>query len=388
MSRYSLTCGTVETPLKVAIYGHEGIGKTTLAAKFPNTLFIDIENGSKQLPVARMPRPTSLTMLMDEIFEIKRNAKDYGCSTLVIDTMDAAEQLCIASVLAEKGISGMEELDYGKAYTFVNEKFGRMLDALSEVVESGTNVVLLGHTTLSKFERPDETSAYDRWSLKLIDSKKASNAALVKAWADMVFFADYKITVIKDAKTKKAKGTGGERVLRTEHSATWDAKNRFGLPETMPLNDATAETIAGLMTDRVAQWAKQAPVSAPEPSRAPAPAPAPATPPKPTASVSEARSRADETVDRLAAQVEQLKMDAPAGKPPARPDYPERMGALADLMERDGVTDAELRKAVAETGNFPENTPATQYEQGFVDYLVAGWAKILDRVKVNRTVPF
>ena len=38
------------------------------------------------------------------------------CSTLVIDTADWAEQLCIASICADKKLSGIEDMGYGKGY--------------------------------------------------------------------------------------------------------------------------------------------------------------------------------------------------------------------------------------------------------------------------------
>lgn len=64
--RYPLTCGRQDVALKALIYGHEGIGKSTMAAMLPDPVFIDVENGTAQLPVARMPRPTSWAMLLDE----------------------------------------------------------------------------------------------------------------------------------------------------------------------------------------------------------------------------------------------------------------------------------------------------------------------------------
>ena len=36
-----ISSGKVIRPQKVVIYGSEGIGKSTLAAQFPNPLFID-----------------------------------------------------------------------------------------------------------------------------------------------------------------------------------------------------------------------------------------------------------------------------------------------------------------------------------------------------------
>ena len=45
---------------------------------------------------------------------------------------------------------------------------------------------------MRKFEQPDEMGAYDRWELKL--AKKVG--PLVKEWADMILFANYKTTVV------------------------------------------------------------------------------------------------------------------------------------------------------------------------------------------------
>jgi len=47
--------GKIEGPQKVCIYGPEGIGKSTLAAQFPNPVFIDTEEAQStwMLPDSR-----------------------------------------------------------------------------------------------------------------------------------------------------------------------------------------------------------------------------------------------------------------------------------------------------------------------------------------------
>ena len=42
---FQITEGCIATGQKVVLYGPEGIGKTLLAAKFPNPVFIDTETG-------------------------------------------------------------------------------------------------------------------------------------------------------------------------------------------------------------------------------------------------------------------------------------------------------------------------------------------------------
>jgi hypothetical protein len=60
-------------------------------------------------------------------------------------------------------------------------------------------------------------------------------APVIKEWCDALFFVNYKIYVVTtENNTKKAQG--GKRVLYTTHNPTYDAKNRFGLPEELELN--------------------------------------------------------------------------------------------------------------------------------------------------------
>ncbi len=60
-------------------------------------------------------------------------------------------------------------------------------------------------------------------------------ASLVKEWADMLLFANYKTIVInvdnQGTSKGKNKAQGGQRIMYTTHHPAWDAKNRFNLPE-------------------------------------------------------------------------------------------------------------------------------------------------------------
>ena len=364
MARYELTCGIQRKAAKAVFYGPEGIGKSTLAAQMPSPVFIDVEGGTNQLPVARLPRPTSWAMLLDEVRAVRRG--EVGCQTLVVDTADAAESLCKAQVLATNKWPSIETPGYGKGFNSVVEEFAKLLDLLSEVAERGTNVVLLGHSIVANVTRPDE-SAYTTFNLNLIDRKNASASALVKQWADMVLFLDYEVFVTVD-KTGKGQADGGRRVVRCTHSPTWEAKNRYGLPDRLPLDDATAARIASLM----AGGESLDPANVPE-----------ATHERASSPVSHA------TVPEGAKESPGQQESAQAPTAYARPGYPSRLSRLMDLMERDQVTDAELRRVVAARGTYPEDCPVERYEQDFCDFMVAKWPGLLAKIKTNRIpVPF
>ncbi len=205
MNQLKIHTGRTGGALKVVVYGPEGIGKSTLASRFPRPVFIDTEGSTRHMDVSRTEKPSSWTMLMEQVKCIR---SDPGvCATLVIDTADWAEQLCIASICAGRKLSGIEDMGYGKGYVYLAEEFGRLLNLLEEIVGSGVHVVLTAHAAMRKFEQPDEMGAYDRWELKL----QKKTAALVKEWSDLLLFANYKtVSVAADNTGKKFKAQGGE----------------------------------------------------------------------------------------------------------------------------------------------------------------------------------
>lgn len=223
-----ITKGKVETAKKVVQYGPEGIGKSTLASCYPDPVFIDTEGSTKELDVARYPSPVVFNDIITYVNDFIENMPG---KTLVIDTADWAEMLAIAAVCADQGVKGIESIGYGKGYVYLAEKFGELLKRCDILIEQGVNVVFTAHAQMRKFEQPDEMGAYDRWEMKL--SKKV--APLLKEWADIVLFCNYKTDIITDNKTQSKKATGGKRVMYASHHPCWDAKNRYGLPDVMPM---------------------------------------------------------------------------------------------------------------------------------------------------------
>lgn len=365
MSKYAVTAGVQSAPVKTVLYGPEGIGKSTFASHFPDPVFIDTEGGTKRLNVARLPQPTSWAMLLDEVAEVRKGS--VPCSTLVIDTADWAERLCIQAVCARAKVNGIEDFGYGKGYTYVKEEFSKLLDALEEVLNAGHNVVVLAHAAITKFEQPDAVGNYDRWGMKT--SKQV--APLLREWCDMLLFANYKTVVEKagSGPNAKNKASGGKRVLYTTHHSCWDAKNRFDLPEEVPFDYAS---IAHCLPGGSAPAATQTPVQH-------APVPAPQPKPQPDADI----------LPTPQAQPEPPREEVP--KALLTPDLvalgvPEK---LAPLMSANNVTPEELQHVVGERGYFPEDMPIKDYPMDFVEgCLIAAWPQVLQMVLDSRDLPF
>lgn len=347
------TRGIQHRAQRVVIFGPEGIGKSTLASKFPNPLFIDIEGSTSHLDVVRSDRPLTWAHLKQLVAEFKIDPE--GHKTLVIDTIDSSEIKCNADVCAAAGLESIEDFGYGKGFTKAAESYAKFLDSLFELNEMGFHVVLLAHAHLRKFEQPDEMGAYDRWELKL--SKKC--APLVKEWADMVLFANYKTFVIETEGKKKAQG--GKRVLYTTHHPAWDAKNRHGLPDEIPLEFSA---ISGAIIDGVVT-----------------------TPPSITPSANDGHESPLLGQSTVAQENPELGQSTVAQEPAPVPsseigDIP---ADLLQLMATSGVTESEICKAVAQQGIYPESTPISKYDRDFITgRLVANWGAVVGNIKKTR----
>lgn len=227
--KFQITKGKQKTAIRLCSYGPEGIGKSTFASKFPEPLFIDVEGGTKQLDVARFPTPATWADLLEEIDAVIEEPD--VCQTLVIDTIDRAESLLIAAVLREGNKSSIEEFGYGKGWTILQERFLKdFLNRLDRLIAKGVNVVLLAHAQMRKLESPEDPP-YDRWELKV--SKKV--APIVKEWADILLFMNYEVMTVEENGKAKAKGKA-KRKMHANHRPTYDAKNRYGLPDDMDLS--------------------------------------------------------------------------------------------------------------------------------------------------------
>lgn len=179
----NITRGKKNTAKKVVVYGPEGIGKSTFASCFPDPVFIDTEGSTNDMDVARFDKATSWEMLLEQVRYVVKNPS--VCKTLVIDTADWAEQMCMKNLCDSHNKKGIEDFGYGNGYVYAKEEWGKFLNLLQEVVEKGVHVVVTAHSHIRKFEQPDELGAYDRYELKLGKKTQSQTSPLLKEWADM-----------------------------------------------------------------------------------------------------------------------------------------------------------------------------------------------------------
>lgn len=375
-----ITRGRIPCGQKVIIYGVPGIGKTTLAAQFPNAVFIDTEGSTRNFDVARFPAPSSWEMLKSEVQYAIDHPGELG--TLVIDTADWAAKQCNTAVAQRVGKQGIEDFDYGKGYTYAAEEYGRLLDLLDLLTPKGVHVVLTAHSVLKHVEQPDQFGKYDQWSLKC-DPKIT---ALTMEWADMILFCNYKVMVIStDSKGQKGKGQGGQRTMYAATRPAFVAKNRHGLPDEMPMDYSQIAHIFAPAVQTPPTPAPVPPTVAPEP---PAVSAAQIMPENPTPAATNVAPAAPASETPATVADASTDDDVPpfTFSNSLKGIYP----PLADLLRENQVTPSEIRLVVGGKGYFPLDMPVQDYPQEFVEgCLIAAWPQVFDAVKADRAeLPF
>lgn len=231
MTLDKLITGRLKQPIRIVLYGVEGIGKSTFGANAPKPVFLGAEEGTAQLDVTRFPTPESFADVR-EAFRVLLIDK-HSFQTLVIDTLDWLEPLIWAHICKRDGVKNIEDYGYGKGYQAALDEWRIVLADLERLRKATSmHVVLIAHSWIRPFKNP-QGDDFDRYEMKL----HAKAGGLVKEWADTVLFANYETFARKDEKTKRVRGVDtGARLIFTERRAAYDAKNRFGLPESLPLS--------------------------------------------------------------------------------------------------------------------------------------------------------
>ena len=374
-----ITKGKRARAQKVVIYGTEGIGKSSLASQFPEPLFIDTEGSTDNMDVARLDKPTSWIMLNNQIAFVKANPT--VCKTLVIDTIDWAESLCVDNLCAMHGKKGIEDFGYGNGYVYAKEEMGRFLNKLQDLIEIGINVVLTAHAQIRKFELPDEMGSYDKYELKLGKKTSSQTAPLVKEWADLLLFCNYKTYLISQEKSTKKKAQGNQRVMYTEHNPAWDAKNRHGLPSELPLDynsiahifktEEKEEVKKTVQTEFKDEKKEQLQFEQPKYN---------GDLEAPKIEKTQEEKIMDNFGD-IVKEVENTPVEDLVDPFISKPEY--IPPALWDLMLQDNVTEEDIQLVTESKGYFPKGTPMSVYnEQGYLTgYIIPKWEGLKQLLK-------
>ena len=256
--------GRIKRPNLIVIHGTGGVGKSTFAMHAPHPVFADVEEGTSHLNLDRTPEIKIYEDLLAQLDWLQKANHDY--KTLVIDGLDELElrihDFIVRTKKTDKGksVEHVEDFGWGKGYSYAQQTWSDLVEKLKSLRDvRGMNVILIAHSEEKMIEDVVRGESYKRLRIKL--NPKITN--LIQEQADCVLFATHEVLISKD-KEKVNALSEGKRIMYTEYRPQWDAKNRLGLPFSLPLDwesfkeaaekgdpesaDALKQSIVGLLS--------------------------------------------------------------------------------------------------------------------------------------------
>lgn len=236
----SLIRGKQELPPRICFYGGHGIGKSTIASKFPSPIFISTEDGLASLDVVSFPRATTVDDVAKSIGLLAKEEHDF--KTVIVDSVDWLVEPLIVSDVESK--HDPKDLAYGKGQVLVAEQLRELMGGLDVLRRRrDMNVVLIAHATVVKYENP-LTESYDRYQPKLPNRANS----ILQEWCDVIGYCGYRVLIKKDqagyGNTTNRGITTGERQIHLIETPAYVAKNRYNCPEVIPMSfEKLAEVI-------------------------------------------------------------------------------------------------------------------------------------------------
>lgn len=223
-------------PLAIVAQGPSGVGKSSLGAAVPGCVFLidHTEDGINTLRASgRVPAETPVLPaariwqdVLSQLEELESARHEY--KAVVVDTIGGLERLCHEHVCqAEFGGNWGDRgfMSFHKGYEVSLRQWKAFLQRLDFLRDKrGMMVLLLSHSSIKTFKNPLGED-YDHY----VPDLHHKTWSATSKWADVVLFLRHYVIVETDGGRAKAKG-GRDRVMETEYSAGWAAKNRHGLP--------------------------------------------------------------------------------------------------------------------------------------------------------------
>ncbi len=221
-----------QRPIICTLFGEGGMGKTTLAAMFPNPVFIRTEDGTASLAgndnVSLFPLATSTQDVLDAIEALATQKHDH--KTLVIDSITQLATMVEAEIVAaDPKAKSINQAGggYGAGYSAAAEKHRQIRDwAGSLAYEKGLNIVFIGHADTEMLDLPD-MDAFARYTVRMHKKSLPHYTDNV----DLVGLIRLKTLIRGGEGDKKRAISTGEREIICHPQASSVTKNRFNVSE-------------------------------------------------------------------------------------------------------------------------------------------------------------
>ena len=228
---YTLNRGNTQRGKKIIIYGASGMGKTTVSAMAPASVFVSADDGADEIlnPLTGEAIPRYSVRTYQDIRGVLGNPahfKDF--KTVVLDTMTQVEELSIPYILETvtkdgKTVRSIEGYGWGSGYAHIADHNTTVKNDLQRLADTGLNVIVLCQMAPRK-ETSGEVEEYLKDGPKLVwkPNVKAFSVTEFVEWSDFTFKIGYSNLTVSN----KRATASGQRVIFTQPQPTFEAKAR------------------------------------------------------------------------------------------------------------------------------------------------------------------
>lgn len=222
-------------PQIITFCGDAGLGKSSLAATFPNPIFIRAEDGVARIPAAFRPKALPVLRTEDQLWEQLKALihEEHDYKTVVIDTVSALDRLFVQSILKSDGkAKSLNQAlgGYGAGFSALAARHQQVRNAAEMLRQKrGMNVIFLAHTEVGTMRLPDQED-FSRYSLRMTHDK--SLPPYVDD-VDAVGFIRQHMVVTGDEGERKKAISDDTRELVMHVTASNVSKNAYGITEPM-----------------------------------------------------------------------------------------------------------------------------------------------------------
>lgn len=167
------------------ILGEKGIGKSSLAAQFPDPVTFMFELGRRNLPIYQIPQKGEQPLNWSRFCDYVELVIEKGKQTVIIDTVDRCYEECLKHHCHESGVKDPGELGNG-SFALWNTIKREFEDTIISILEAGISVVFISHSKT----REIFTATGGEFN-KIVPTCAPACEKLLKAICDFMFFYGY-----------------------------------------------------------------------------------------------------------------------------------------------------------------------------------------------------
>lgn len=225
--------GRVKKPLFCILYSGPGTGKTGAGASFPDPLFFDFEESTHNIDVERIDNITEFQDVMNGLDEIlNEKAGSLPFKSIIFDTIDELERLMHNHIASENGKKSIDHIGWQKGFDYAVNLWADFISTCRLIRDKHhIHFLFLAHDAHKSKQDIEKEETYTRNTINL--HKKA--ISFMFGAVEMVLYAKKEVKFKKDSEGNTYAIDTDERKVYCTLSAHYDAKNRIGLPSSLPM---------------------------------------------------------------------------------------------------------------------------------------------------------